>query len=147
MRTRLVYSLVIWLCSMIVSAQTTEPLAVITASTSPLTTLSMNTLKQIYARKILLDAEGKRWIPLNLPAEDALRRSFSLELFSALPEEQENYWNDQYFNGITPPQVMTSEEAVMRFVALTPGSIGYIRKTKVDQRVKVLLLINPSASK
>jgi len=82
-----------------------------------------------------------------LPVTDPIRRNFSLTLFSMLPEEQQDYWNIQYFNGITPPKVMASEEAVLRFVSSTTGSIGYIRKQKVDNRVKVLLLITPSADK
>ncbi|MCX7097822.1 MAG: hypothetical protein NTV43_07965 [Methylococcales bacterium] len=120
-----------------------EPLAVVTAPDYPLSSLSLDDLKLIYLRKSQMDAEGKRWIPLNLPATDPLRRDFSRALFSLLPEEQEEYWNIQYFNGISPPKVMASEEAILRFVASTNGAIGYVRKQKVDPRVKVLLLITP----
>jgi hypothetical protein len=42
---------------------------------------------------------------------------------------------------------MASEEAILRFVASTTGSIGYVRKQKVDSRVKTLLLITPTAEK
>ncbi|MFI3155946.1 MAG: hypothetical protein QX199_07290 [Methylococcaceae bacterium] len=124
-----------------------EPLAVITATSNPQTTLSPDSLKLIYQRKNQMDMEGNHWIPLNLPVADPLRRAFSLALFSMLPEEQEDYWNVQYFNGITPPKVMASEEAILRFVTSTTGAIGYIRKQKVDNRVKVLLLITPSTEK
>lgn len=118
-----------------------EPLAIIAATTNPQTTLSPDTLKLIYQRKNQIDTAGNRWIPLNLPIADPLRRGFSLAVFSMLPEEQEDYWNVQYFNGITPPKVMASEEAILRFVASTAGAIGYVRKQKVDNRVKVLLFI------
>lgn len=128
-------------------AQAVEPLAVITSVTNPLDTLSFDSLKLIYQRKSQMDAEGNRWIPLNLPISDPLRRGFSLALFSLLPEEQDDYWNIQYFNGISPPKVMASEEAILRFVASTTGAIGYVRKQKVDDRVKVLRLITPPATK
>lgn len=124
-----------------------EPLAVIIATANPLNSLSADALKLIYQRKSQMDAEGNRWIPLNLPLSDPLRRGFSLAVFSMLPEEQEDYWNIQYFNGITPPKVMASEEAIVRFVASTTGSIGYVRKQKVDNRVKVLLFITPPTEK
>lgn len=124
-----------------------ESLVVITAATNPLDTLSLDSLKLIYQRKSQMDSAGNRWIPLNLPATDPLRRDFSLSVFSMLPEEQEDYWNVQYFNGITPPKVMASEEAILRFVESTTGAIGYIRKQKVDSRVKVLLLITPPPEK
>ncbi|MGR8935238.1 MAG: hypothetical protein ACU837_12725 [Gammaproteobacteria bacterium] len=118
-----------------------EPLAVVTMPSTPIDTLSFEDLKLIYLRKTLLDKTGKRWIPLNMPPNDELRRAFSLTLFAKLPEDQEEYWNDQYFQGITPPEVMASEEAILRFVSLTPGAIGYVRKYKADKRVKVLIVV------
>ncbi len=144
---RIVYPLLVVLLLAGFPARAVEPLAVITAATSSLDTLSLDNLKLIYQRKSQIDLEGNRWVPLNLPVADPLRRSFSLTLFSMLPEEQEDYWNVQYFNGITPPKVMASEEAILRFVASTTGSIGYVRKQKVDNRVKILLLITPTAEK
>lgn len=119
-----------------------EPLVVITAANNPISNLSLDTLKLIYLRKKAMDDEGNRWIPLNLPLADPLRKGFSLSLFKMLPEEQDEYWNIQYFNGIIPPKVMASEEAVLRFVAMTNGAVGYVHKQNVDSRVKVLLTIN-----
>ena len=124
-----------------------ESLAVITATTNPLNSLSIDSLKLIYQRKNQIDSEGNRWIPLNLPVTDPIRREFSVAVFSELPEEQEDFWNIQYFNGITPPKVLASEEAILRFVASTTGAIGYIRKNKVDSRIKVLLVITAPAEK
>lgn len=118
-----------------------EPLAVIAAAHGPLDKLAPDTLKRVYSRKSQLDPHGIRWIPVNLPAADPLRRAFSLAVFDALPEDLEEYWNIQYFQGINPPQVLASEEAVLRFVAATPGAMGYVRAHLVDARVKVLLLL------
>lgn len=119
-----------------------ETLAIITQASSPLTNLSLDDLKRVYLRKSLLDFNGNRWIPINLPVENALRQNFSLALFNNKPEEQEQYWNEQYFQGVTPPEVLASEEAVLRFVAITPGAIGYVYKHSVDKRVKVLMSIS-----
>jgi hypothetical protein len=77
--------------------------------------------------------------PVNLPAAHPLRRWFSLQVLGRTPEALEDYWRDQYFNGVVPPFVLGSEEAVMRFVAATPGSVGYVSRCVVDKRVKVLL--------
>ncbi|SJM93892.1 hypothetical protein [Crenothrix polyspora] len=115
-----------------------QSLVIVTMKTSPLQRLSLDALKRVYLRKSLLDEKGRRWIPLNLPASDSLRVGFSLTLFNKRPEEYENYWNEQYFQGINPPEVMASEEAVLRFIAMTPGAIGYVRKGSVDKRVKIL---------
>ncbi len=135
------YMLLVTILSAWLPVGAVEPIAVITAVSNPLNTLSLDALSLIYLRKSQMDMDGNRWIPLNLPVNDPLRRSFSLALFSMLPEEQDDYWNIQYFNGISPPKVMASEEAILRFVASTPGSIGYVGKPRADSRVKVLLLI------
>ncbi|MEI8207907.1 MAG: hypothetical protein WCG16_01795 [Methylococcales bacterium] len=144
---RIAYALLVVILFAGFPTHAAEPLAVITAVTNPLDTLSLDALKLIYLRKSQMDTESNRWIPLNLPVADPLRRGFSLALFSILPEEQDDYWNVQYFNGISPPKVMASEEAILRFVASTTGSIGYVRKQSVDSRVKVLLLITPPTAK
>jgi ABC-type phosphate transport system substrate-binding protein len=116
-----------------------EPIAIVTAANSPLPKLTFETLKLIYLRKIQIDAQGNHWIPINLPITHPLRHDFSVALFSMLPEDQEDYWNGQYFHGITPPPVMPSEEAVLRFISSTPGAIGYVQHDHVDGRVKVIL--------
>ncbi len=119
-----------------------QPLVIVTMRSSPLQSMSLDTLRRIYLRKSTLDGNGKRWIPVNLPVSDKLREGFSLVLFKKRPEDQEDYWNEQYFHGINPPEVLASEEAVLRFVAMTPGAIGYVRKRNVDDRVKILTVIS-----
>jgi hypothetical protein len=121
------------------SAQAGEALAVVVAAGTPTDKLSEEAVRLIFNRKRLVDGRGQRWVPVNLPATDALRRAFSLAVFDALPEDLEEYWNNQYFHGIEPPEVMASQEAVLRFVAATPGAIGYVRAPLADGRVKVLL--------
>lgn len=116
-----------------------EALAVVMAAGSQPDKLSLETVRLVFNRKSLVDSEGKRWIPVNLPASHPLRRAFSQGVFHALPEDLEEYWNVQYFHGINPPEVLASEEAVLRFVAGTEGAIGYVRASLVDRRVKVLL--------
>lgn len=119
-----------------------EAIAVVVATNHPLEKISLNELKRIYLRKNLVNKKGVRWVPVNLNLKDPLRRDFSLTLFSSLPESQNDYWNNQYFHGINPPKVMASEEAVLRFVASTPGAIGYVRHSSVDSSVKILLLLH-----
>jgi len=144
MAMRITVALLIAMLCVCFPVRADEPLAVIISTSNPLDKLSLADLKLIYQRKSQIDAEGNRWIPLNLTVNDPLRRSFSLSLFSMLPEEQDDYWNIQYFNGISPPKVLASEEAILRFVASTTGAIGYIRQQKADSRVKVLLMMVPA---
>ena len=119
-----------------------KSLAVIIQPGSEMDLIPLETLKLVYLRKLMLDSNGIRWVPLNLPASHELRQAFSLALFKKRPDELESYWNEQYFQGVTPPQVLASEEAVLRFVAMTPGAIGYVHQRNIDDRVKVLKVIS-----
>ena len=122
-----------------------QMLAVIVSASSTPDPPSKEDLARIYRRQKLLWADHTRIVPVNLPADHPLRRSFSRLVLGALPEELDAYWNAQYFHGITPPYVLTSEEAVLRFVATTPGAIGYVSATAVNGQVSVLLYLPLSA--
>ncbi|MDT8407279.1 MAG: hypothetical protein RQ715_08520 [Methylococcales bacterium] len=114
-------------------------IAVIVGRDTPEITLTPAQLENIFRKKTRLTPWSQAWVPVNLHANHRLRRAFSLQLFEQPPEQQEEFWNIQYFNGITPPYVVTSEEAVLRFVTDTPNAIGYVLDCHLDARVKVLL--------
>ena len=100
--------------------------------------MSKRLLAQIYRKQVVLDDKGIRLHPVNLPASHPLRAIFSQAVFRRSPLDMAGYWNEQYFQGISPPHVVASQEAVMRFVANTPGAIGYVAACKVDKRVRVI---------
>jgi ABC-type phosphate transport system substrate-binding protein len=104
--------------------------------------LAKTDLSLIYWRKQLYWAKGHRIKPVNLRAEHPLRQQFSQKILGALPKQQIDYWNGLYFNGVSPPHVVNSEEAVIRYVSDTKGSIGYIDSCLVDSRVKAILWID-----
>jgi hypothetical protein len=117
-------------------------LAVIAAPNTGISSLSLGELQLIYRRKRRFLNDGTLLQPVNLPAGNAARRFFSQLVLRHTPEELEDYWHRQYFNGIAPPFVAASDEAVLRFVAGTPGAIGYVPMCLVDPRVKVLLILD-----
>ncbi len=88
--------------------------------------LNKEYLTLIFKRKKLFWNDGSKVQPVNLPASNPFRRAFSQAVLGASPEELDKYWNDLYFHGISPPFVLSSERAVMHFVAETPGAIGYV---------------------
>ena len=99
-------------------------------------------LTLIFKRKKLFWGEGAKIQPVNLPASNPLRRAFSQAVLGATPDELEKYWNGMYFQGVSPPFVLGSEEAVLRFVAETPGAVGYVSFCSADSRVAVALVIS-----
>ena len=117
-----------------------EPIAVI-VSPSHTKLLKKEDLSLIFKRKKLFWSDGSKIQPVNLPTSNPYRNSFSQAVLAASPEDLEEYWNDMYFHGISPPYVVLSEEAVMRFVIETPGAIGYVPFCSVNNRVAIALVI------
>lgn len=123
-----------------------ETIAVIVPKGMVVSSISPVELSLIFWRKKLYWADGKRMHPLNLPTDNPLRRQFSQRILGSLPDAQTDYWNDQYFHGNSPPHVVNSQEAMLRYVTESPGGIGYVQGCKVDARVKVLLWLRADGS-
>jgi len=119
-----------------------EVLAVIVPHNHTARQLDTSELSLIFWRKKLYWADGKRIQTLNYSSSNPLRLQFSLSILKSTPETQADYWNGMYFHGISPPHVVASQEAMLRFVADTAGAIGYIDACKLDNRVKALVWIN-----
>jgi ABC-type phosphate transport system substrate-binding protein len=113
---------------------------VIAAPGTPEHRLTRDALARIFLRKQVLWENGTRVQPVNLPAGSALRRSFSHAVLGSMPEGLEDYWRDMYFHGVLPPHVLASEEAVVLFVAATPGAIGYVSPCLPGLRSTVVLV-------
>jgi ABC-type phosphate transport system substrate-binding protein len=127
-------------------ASADNSILVITHRDLPAEQMTIKQLKNIFRRKILVNQQGVRWVPLNLSAEHPLRRAFSEKVFEMQPEEMETYWNEQYFQGVMPPYVVNSQEAMLRFIASMPGAIGYIFPCHLDNRVQVIMTLKVSGS-
>lgn len=123
------------------AAQAAAQIAVIVARRAPHGVLDATSLRDIYLKKIFLDQAGHPFVPVNLPPASPLRRAFSAATFHLSGRQLQDYWNRRYFQGVSPPYVLGSEEAVIQFVAETPGAIGYINACHLDERVQPLLLL------
>jgi ABC-type phosphate transport system substrate-binding protein len=138
-------SLLAWgLSSMPAYADDVPVIAVIVsnnADIAPVSSLAPNELRLIYWRKKEYWQGGQRMQPANLHAEHPLRLLFSKVVLSNLPKAQTDYWNELYFHGIRPPRSVQSEEAMIRYVADTKGSIGYVDACHLDSRVQSILWI------
>jgi hypothetical protein len=123
-----------------------DEILVVTGLQVDIKDITMKRVENIFLKKTLVNAQGTRWIPLNLNPDHPLRQAFSQTVFKQRPEDMEVYWNDQYFQGISPPYVVNSEEAVLRFIASTHGAIGYILPCHLDARVQVVIKIKVQSS-
>jgi ABC-type phosphate transport system substrate-binding protein len=130
----------LWLGFGLPSALGAEPTIVVIMAPSPgsHTVLGATDLEQIFKRTRRFWDNGQRIQPANLPANHAVRRAFSQLVFGLSPEDMDGYWREQYFHGELPPYVLGSEEAMIRFVASTPGAIGYVSHCLADHRVIIV---------
>jgi hypothetical protein len=125
-------------------AEPTSIIAIIVSSDAqiaPHQQIASNELSLIYWRKKQYLDGGQQVHPVNLHAEHPLRLAFSSTVLKSLPKDQTDYWNGVYFHGVSPPRSLLSEEAVIRYVTETKGSIGYISACLLDARVKPILWI------
>ena len=123
------------------NASDNDYIAVVT-SASHAKEINKESLTQIFKRKKLFWTNGDKIQPVNLPTQNVLRKTLSNIIFQASPEDLEKYWNMMYFQGITPPHVISSEESVIRFVLETPGAIGYVSLSNVDKKSTIALVLN-----
>ncbi len=119
-----------------------QDISIIMSEHSAVKQLNAEQVKRIFLCKDRLTAQGERWIPINLSAHNLVRKSMVDQLLQFTPFELERYWYEQYFNGVSPPYVLASEEAVLRFVSKTPNAIGYILSCHVGAGVKTVYTFN-----
>jgi hypothetical protein len=85
---------------------------------------------------------GRRAIPVNLPVDHKVRQVFSQRVLGRLPTDLVGYWNRLYFEGVQPPLVLETPEAVCAYVAVEPDAIGYVPRNAVSRGgCRVLLLL------
>ncbi|MGD8935510.1 MAG: hypothetical protein PVF07_03455 [Thiogranum sp.] len=142
--TRFLTSCAVMLLALLLyrTAAAKDEIAIIVASDAAHPPLNLGILRDIYLKKIFVDSNGRPFIPVNLPPDNPLRRGLAQALFNKSSRQLQDYWNQRYFRGVTPPYVLHSEEAVVQFVAKTPGAIGYIAACRLDTRVKQVLAIS-----
>ena len=116
-------------------------LAVITAPTAPRLSFDKDMLRNVYLKRIFVDSDGVKLTPVNLPADSPLRDAFTRTVLHMSERPMQDYWDKQYFQGVSPPYVLASDEAVIRFVAATPGAIGYVASCHADASVRIVMLL------
>lgn len=74
-----------------------------------------------------------------LPDDDPLHRSFANTVLGLFPYQLRRVWDRQLFSGTgQAPTTVTSEAEMIRRVAVTPGSLGYVARVPADASVRPL---------
>ncbi len=106
------------------------------------TPLDLEDVARIFFGRRRFWDDGRAITPLNLPSGTPLRERFSRRVLREDSARLAAYWNEQYFHGVFPPAVLSSPDAVKRYVGGDPNAIGYIDAGDVDDTVRVVLTID-----
>jgi ABC-type phosphate transport system substrate-binding protein len=102
--------------------------------------ISTTTLKGIYLREIRNWGNGGGDI---VPVDLSSANSFYQNLFGKNYVQMQAYWlNMRVKYSADLPVSKKDSESVKQFVAETKGAIGFIKSSDLDDRIKVLKLIN-----
>ena len=130
------------LCAAVAQADTRPHagrIAVVVGRTSSITEVTKDALRDVYLRRQRVWADGTRVIPVNLPADSAIRERFSVAVLGRSAQELVPYWNARYFEGIMPPAVLPSPAAIRAYLNAQPGAIAYLSAEDVDETCRALL--------
>ncbi len=106
----------------------------------PGTTVALDdeALARIFLRQVRSFPDGAAAQPVNLK-EGPTADEFRTRVLKKNASQLRAYWAQQVFTGGAKPlQELDSDDAVLKYVAETPGGIGYIDAAKVKAGVRVV---------
>lgn len=81
---------------------------------------------------------------LDQAVDSPQRTEFYRRLVNKDPAQIRAYWSRLTFSGGTrPPRTTESSEEMIRLIAATPGAIGYLERSQVDARLRVVYEFPP----
>jgi len=121
-------------------------IAIVVGVGSPIRQVNVDTLRELYLRRQRLWSDGERAMPVNLPADDPVRIAFSKRVLGRLPGDLEAYWLRLYREGVQPPLVLKTSQAVCAYVAVERDAIGYVPLDEVDRAACRVVLVLPATA-
>jgi ABC-type phosphate transport system substrate-binding protein len=119
--------------SLLLSFSSQAGIAII-ANKSVTADLSATQLAQLYTNR----ANDLGFTPVN-QSETSIGIYFHDNVVKKSPSQMKAFWSKLVFTGKgTPPKEFASDEEVLAFVSSTPGAIGYVDDTKVNDSVRVI---------
>jgi ABC-type phosphate transport system substrate-binding protein len=107
--------------------------------TTPAAAVSTVQLSRMFLKKVAKWAHSAGVVPVDQPAETAVRADFSRGVHGKPVAAVVAYWQQQIFAGRdVPPAEKAGDEAVLAFVRANPGAVGYVSPSASTSGVKVL---------
>lgn len=112
--------------------------AVVIVHPSNATALDDEQISKIFLGQTKTFAGGGEAIPVD-QKEGAAREDFGNKVLKKNQAQLKALWARQIFTGgAKPPKELSGDDEVLKFVAATPGAIGYVEAGKANSSVKVV---------
>ncbi|BDU73216.1 hypothetical protein [Mesoterricola silvestris] len=123
-----------------------EPLAVIVNPESGVSRLSRTEATNLFMGRTRRLPSGLVALPVEQIHPEGPRARF-YEILANLPLPQVRaFWARLYFSGqAQPPRQTLSAEETLQVVAMNRGAIGFVERSRVDRRVRTVLLLSERA--
>lgn len=146
MNTRSIIFVVLLTLSCLCGAATGEDVAVVAYKDAPDTPLSSSRLLDFYTGDIKAWSNGDPVVVFDLKEKGRTRDLFYSWLGKS-PTRMKSIWMKKLLSGEgDPPEALKTEEEVLQRVASTPGAVGFVRKSLVDDQVTTVSVIKDSKS-
>ncbi|MDR4651546.1 MAG: hypothetical protein MRJ52_03995 [Nitrosomonas sp.] len=101
--------------------------------------VTANVLRAVFSMRMKTWPNGRLIKVYVLPDDHELHQVFSKETLNVFPYQLRANWDRLVFSGTgQAPTTVTSYEEMLRRIASTPGSIGYLKSSFISDDVHVL---------
>jgi hypothetical protein len=114
---------------------------VIVHPSNPNSSESREFIAQAFFKRTTRWHSGEAIHPVDLRPDSAVRRAFSGDVLQRSVAAVRSYWQQRIFSGRDlPPVELESDDAVVKYVANSPGAVGYVSPTAKLGATRELLL-------
>ena len=121
------------------AAPTESAIVVITSASSTEGAIPRSTLRAMFGMRLHKWGDGTPVKVYVFRDDNAEHVTFSKEVLQVFPHQLRQAWDRLVFSGLGqyPEQVSSGQEMLSK-VAATPGAIGYVQSSEVNQYVRIL---------
>jgi ABC-type phosphate transport system substrate-binding protein len=125
----------------VVADETPQSFVVIVNAESAESSATRQFVTDVFLKKTTHGPRGEQLRPVDLRPDSVTRSRFSDAVLRRSVSAVRNYWQQRIFTGRgVPPPEFESDTAVLRYVKLHPGAIGYVSAQADCREVKVLAI-------
>lgn len=112
----------------VAAARASEPeFRLIVHPSNPAAALERSFVTDAFLKKVTRWGDGESIRPVDLRPDSPVRRRFSEAVLKRSVGAVRSYWQQRIFSGRdVPPPELDSDDAVVAYVARTPGGMGYV---------------------